>query len=365
MIATVCAAACALALTRSMDAILGNAVTWRLTPSISVAVIKDGALAYAGARGSADLAGNLPANIETRYPIGSLGSLLILVAVMQLEAKGKLHLDDPLQRYLPNEVPINVTLRELLVPQEGDATYDALAAVVESVTREPLITYLTDHIFRPAGMTQTWLGKPPDWMPLATGYYEWRNVFGEAQLDADAWNRKCCSFVSTAADLARFDVALLSGRLVSTATLGAMRPYFHSGQMRGMQAIGLDGSAAGHDAQNVLFVKQRFAIVTLANSAGFGAPAVLDRVLAVYYPNAASVTTAESIGVDPQITDRLRRFLSQQPGIHGPIGAMDFLSSSESAGSKEYRYLVDLGGRTRSVFFALDPGGKIEEFWLH
>lgn len=365
MIATVCAAACALALTRSMDAILGDAVTWRLAPSISVAVVKDGTLAYAGARGSADLGGNRPTGVQTAYPIGSLGSLFILVAVMQLEAKGKIHLDDTLQRYLPNEVPINVSLRELLVPQEGDATYDALAAVVESVSREPLITYLTDHVFRPAGMTQTWLGKPPDWMPLATGYYEWHNVFGEAQPDVDAWNRKCCSFVSTAADLARFDVALLNGRLVSPSTLRAMHPYFHLGQMRGMQAIGMEGSAAGYDAQNVLFAKERFAIVTLTNSAGFAAPAVLDRVLAVYYPNAASVTTSESIGVDRQITDRLRRFLSEQPAIHGPIGAMDFLSSSESAGSKEYRYLVDLDGRTRSVFFAVNAGGAIEEFWLH
>lgn len=365
MNATVCAAACALALTRSLDAILGNAVTWRLTPSISVAVVKDGAIAYAGARGSADLAGNRLARLETRYPIGSLGTLFVVVAILQLEAKGKIHLDDSLQRYLPNEVPINVTLRELLVPQEGYATYDALASVVESVTREPFITYLTDHVLRPAGMTQTWLGKPPDWLPLATGYYEWKNVFGEAKADTDAWDRKCCSFVSTASDLARFDVALLNGTLVSPTTLRAMRPYLHSGQMRGMTAIGLDGSAAGYDAENLLFVKERLAIVTLANTAGFAAPAVLDRVLAVYYPKAASVTTAESVGVDPAVTDRLRRFLSEQPGVHGPIGAMDFLSSSESAGSKEYRYLVDLGGRTSSVFFATNPSGQIEEFWLH
>jgi hypothetical protein len=132
-----------------------------------------------------------------------------------------------------------------------------------------------------------------------------------------------------------------------------------------MTAIGLDGSAAGYDAQNVLFVNQRFAIVTLANVVGFAAPAVLDRVLAVYYPNATSEATADSIGVDPAITDRLRRFLSEQPGVRGPIGTMDFLSSSESAGSKEYRYLVDLGGRTRSVFFATNPHGQIEDFWLH
>jgi hypothetical protein len=44
---------------------------------------------------------------------------------------------------------------------------------------------------------------------------------------------------------------------------------------------------------------------------------------------------------------------------------MSFLSSSVSAGSTEYRYLVDFEGVTKAAFFLLDASGNITEFWVH
>ena len=48
----------------SLDKLLGDVVGWKLTPSISLAIVENGKIVYAGARGSADLEKNLPATVE-------------------------------------------------------------------------------------------------------------------------------------------------------------------------------------------------------------------------------------------------------------------------------------------------------------
>ncbi len=348
---------------RALDQVLDSAVAWKLTPSIAMAVVKDGRIVYADVRGSADLERKHLAAVETRYPIGSLGALFVMVGIMQLSASGRLNLDGSVERYLPEEVPPDVTLRQLLAPQDDDGNYDVLARVIERVSGEPFITYLTDRVFRPAGMTHTWLGEPPSWLPLATGYYEWRDVFSLAKPEGDAWDRKCCSFTSTATDLARFDAALLSGTLLSATSLYAMQPYFQSMQKAGILLIGRQGTPAGYDAENILLPKQHFAIVILTNSAGFPAAAIVDRALGIHYP--ALGTPTGGLEPNPAITARLRHYLSGQPQSRGQVGAMSFLSSSVSAGSSEYRYLVDFGGVTKAAFFVLNASGSVDGFWIH
>jgi D-alanyl-D-alanine carboxypeptidase len=351
----------------SLQKIQRDVVGWRFTPSISLAVVANGKIAYTGAYGNADLETKRPATPETRYPIGSVGGLFLAVAIVQLERKHKLHLDDPLARYV-SDAPAGITLRQLLPPQadQSDQRYDMLGAVIERVSGEPLLTYLTDRVFRPAGMTNTWFGQPPEWMPLALGYYEWKDDFGPASTPNDAWNRKCCSYVSTATDLARFSAALFNGTLLPPSALRSLEPAFLSAQKGGMQAMGRLGSPEGYDAELALFVRQRFAIVTLANASGFPATAVLDRVFAAYYPAAATASAAASNAGDPNptLTARLSGFLQTKIGGSQPP-AIEYLSSSESAGSTEYRYLFTASGATKSVFFVLNAKSEIDGFWVH
>lgn len=365
LLATVCAIALSGAVKGAAASdILGSAVAWKLTPSIALAIVDNGKLAYTGVRGSADLDNRRPATLDTRYPIGSLGTLFLAVAIVQLDAKGKLHLDDSLEHYVSSPAG-DVTLRQLLPPREDDDNYEALAAVIERVTGEPLIAYLTDHVFRPAGMTQTWFGEPPDWLPVAVGYSEWKDVFGPVQTPADAWNRKCCSFVSTATDLAHFDIALFNGKLISPEALQAMRPAFQSAKRSGIIMLGRQGSAEGYDAENILVMEQRFAIVTLANSAGFAATAVLDRALAHFYPSLAASAADEPADENLTVTARLREFLVTQEPSLGGIRSMALLSTSTSEGLTEYRYLIDAGSGTKSAFFLVGSDGKVNGFWMH
>ncbi len=351
----------------SLDGVLRDVVAWKLTPSISLAIVENGKVAYAGAQGSADLEKQVPATVETRYPIGSIGTLFLAVAVMQLAAKGKLHLDDPVQRYFPAMPDASVTVRQLLSPREDDANYDVLAAVIERVAEVPLGSYLSVHVFAPAGMDQTWFGEPPDWAPLALGYYEWRDVFGQAAPQTDAWKRQCCNFISTATDLARFDSALFAGKLLPAASLRAMQPAFHSGRQAGMPMLVSEGTPSGFVAGNALFMRERFAIVAFTNCDGFPAPAVLDPVLTLFYPNAVAANgPSKSEGaVDPAIAGLLRPYLAAQSQPLGSVRSMRLLSSSVSEGFTEYRYLVDFSGGTKTAFIVVGSDGKPDGFWLH
>jgi hypothetical protein len=216
-------------------------------------------------------------------------------------------------------------------------------------------------------MDQTWSGEPPDWALLALGYYEWRNVFGLTAPQTDAWNRKCCSFISTATDLARFDSALFGGKLLSAASMRGMQQAFHATRQAGKAMIVSEGTPSGYVAGNALFMHDRFAIVALTNCDGFPAPAVLDPILALFYPKsvAANAPPTSEGAVDPAIAGLLRPYLAAEPESLGSVRAMTLLSSSVSEGLTEYRYLVDFSAGTKTAFILVGSDGRADGFWLH
>ncbi|HLY01943.1 MAG TPA: serine hydrolase domain-containing protein [Candidatus Cybelea sp.] len=351
----------------SLERLLSDVVTWKLTPSISLAIVENGKVVYAGARGTANLEKSMPATVETRYPIGSIGTLFLAVAVMQLDVKGRLHLDDPVKKYLPDMPDASVSVRQLLAPREDDENYDVLGNVIERAAAVPLVSYLYDHVFAPAGMDHTWFGEPPDWAPLAAGYYEWRDVFGLTAPQTDAWNRMCCSFSSTATDLARFDSALFEGKLLPAASLRVIRQAFRSTRQAGKPMIVREGTPSGYVAGNALFMDDRFAVVALTNCDGFPAQPVLDPVLTLFYPKAvaANAPSVRADAADTAIAGLLRPYLASWPEPLGRVRAMTLLSSSVSEGFTEYRYLVDFSGGTKTAFIVVGSGGKADGFWLH
>lgn len=70
-------------------------------PGISMAVVHDQELLWAGGFGHADLEDGQPATPGTLYSICSISKLFTSVAVLQLRDAGALRLDDPVARHLP------------------------------------------------------------------------------------------------------------------------------------------------------------------------------------------------------------------------------------------------------------------------
>ncbi len=93
-------------------------------PALSIALVDDQRIVWAEGFGFADPADSVPATAETVHRVGSVSKLFTDIAVMQLVEQGKLDLDAPIQRYLPDFRPENpqgepITLRQLMSHRAG------------------------------------------------------------------------------------------------------------------------------------------------------------------------------------------------------------------------------------------------------
>ncbi|MFM7066051.1 MAG: serine hydrolase domain-containing protein [Gammaproteobacteria bacterium] len=66
-----------------------------------IVVARNGKLAYASAVGQRDREAGLPMTLDTRFRIASMTKPVTATAVLMLYEEAKLHLDDPIARYLP------------------------------------------------------------------------------------------------------------------------------------------------------------------------------------------------------------------------------------------------------------------------
>ncbi|HEX6042249.1 serine hydrolase domain-containing protein [Longimicrobium sp.] len=188
-------------------------------PGIAYGIIVDGRLVHVGTAGYRDLATNAPVDTATVFRIASMSKSFAAAAILQLRDEGRLSLDDPAERYVPELAGLRdgtddaprITIRHLLshsagFPEDnpwGDqqlaATQDELSAmirggipfstapgtsyeysnfgyailgrIVANVSGMPYERYLTAHILRPLGMRSTTL--EPASVPadrLAHGY---------------------------------------------------------------------------------------------------------------------------------------------------------------------------------------------------
>src|SRR6266404_5352581 len=107
-------------LAQKVDAIANQVLQSTGVPSASVAVVKNGRVAYANAYGTAKLEPRVSATPDMRYAIGSISKQFTAVAILLLQQDGKLKLDDPVSRFIPGLSRGNeVTVRQLLSHTSG------------------------------------------------------------------------------------------------------------------------------------------------------------------------------------------------------------------------------------------------------
>ncbi len=236
-------------------------------PGMTLAVAEDGALVHEEALGFADVENSVRTRPETVYRLASVSKPMTAVAVLRLYEQGRLDLDAPVSRYCSDfpEKPWPVTARQLLCHQGGVRHYqpdeptltrrfESVAEALSLFRDDPLVhepgmgvrysTYgysllgcaaaaaaqtsflslLGETVFGPAGMTATGADDVRDITPhRAQGYV--RDGLGRLRNSALAdmsYKVPGGGLSGTAADVARFGSALLSGRLLSQDTQALM-----------------------------------------------------------------------------------------------------------------------------------------------
>jgi CubicO group peptidase (beta-lactamase class C family) len=96
-------------------------------PGAAWAIIVDGELAHTGAAGFRDLESKSPVGAETVFRIASMTKSFTAMSILRLRDEGKLSLDDPAERYVPELAGLvypttdspRLTIRHLLSHSEG------------------------------------------------------------------------------------------------------------------------------------------------------------------------------------------------------------------------------------------------------
>ncbi len=109
-----------------IDAWLPLKIQYDRIPGLSVGIVYQGKLVYQKGFGYADVEAKIPATPKTGYRIASISKTFTAVALMQLAERGKINLDDRIEKYIPwfkakskNFDSHNITIRQVLSHTAG------------------------------------------------------------------------------------------------------------------------------------------------------------------------------------------------------------------------------------------------------
>jgi len=115
---------------------------WQDVPGVAVAVVADQEVVWSAGFGMADRATERPFLPDTPFRIGSVSKLFTSTVILQLRDEGKLALDDPLVKWVPEAGAIQNPF-----PDEPQITLRHLLTQSSGLTREPPMPVWTTHEF--------------------------------------------------------------------------------------------------------------------------------------------------------------------------------------------------------------------------
>ncbi len=253
-----------------VDSQVTHAIKSQGLPGMTIEIARRGRPIYTRAYGYADLAPCVRAHDTTVYQIGSLTKQFTAAAILQLQSAGRLELDDAVTAYLPAyKFDSRITLRMLLNQLSGlqdytnfppppgvvggapvaeqtfltqiaqaplvfppgtafqysNSNYFLLGAVIEAVSGLSYSEYLDEHILGPAGLHHTSYTPPA----RAAAPYSYDNQaqagatgLGPAIVLDPSIYFSAGALWSDVGDLARWNHALLSGRVLPAKQLELM-----------------------------------------------------------------------------------------------------------------------------------------------
>lgn len=256
----------------AIDSAAGGFISSGYAPGVSVAVMRDGHLLLAKGYGREDLETDTPTTPETVFRAGSITKMFTAAAILRLAEGGRLSIDDPVAKYVPELAGVgHLTLRMLLTQTSGlhdytessgfgvahlehhtqkqmidfiasmkplmdfvpgsrwaysNSNYFVLGAIVERVSGKTLGQYLAANIIAPAGAISTAVDNERDVVSHRSsgyeldengpGHYENASFFTLSTAGGAGALR------STALDLARWHQALFAGRIINRDSLALM-----------------------------------------------------------------------------------------------------------------------------------------------
>lgn len=124
-------------LENKIDSLISRFFTDSNGPGAVFLVAQNGQPVYQKAIGKANLEWNIDLNTESAFQLGSMTKQFTAIAILQLEAQGKLRVSDTLSRYIP-DYPNghNITLHHLLTHTSGIRDFTKMNALRDIAQKE-------------------------------------------------------------------------------------------------------------------------------------------------------------------------------------------------------------------------------------
>lgn len=297
-------------------------------PGVSVVITENGKTAYRAERGYANVEKTIAISPATSFRFASITKQFTAAAIMKLVDQGKVSLDDPLTKYLPDYPGPGgkATVRQLLNHTSGimpytqipewaakadsgasmttqglidvfkdkpmqfqpgekyeynNSGYVLLGAILEKVTGKSWDEAVIALATGPAGLKSIMSGvHEPHVKGMAIGYTDEEGKTAPSPNIHMSQPHAAGALIGTADDLARWGNALHSGKIVSPASYAAMttagklsngEPIQYGfglspGDVRGRKTIGHNGNIHGFGTSSIYVADPKIFVVVLSNS---------------------------------------------------------------------------------------------------
>jgi CubicO group peptidase (beta-lactamase class C family) len=307
-------------------------------PGLSLAIVREGKIVLAKGYGKRSIEDGAPVEPDTMFAVGSVSKQFACACILLLAEEGKLSVDDKVAKYYPrltsadqvtlydlmthtsgyhDYYPLDFVDRRLVKPIYEDALlaeyagtkldfepgarwsysntgYVLLGRVVEKVSGKPFGRFLKERVIDPIGMKHSAVEPGSDVGSRARGYTAFAlGPLEPAVHEADGWLSAAGNLWASASDLARWDLALIEGRLLKPASFRLMtssrvlnsfrRTGYGCGlslrQVEGETVLTHVGAISGFQSTNAMVPRTRSAVVLLTNSEHLNSGAIHSTIL--------------------------------------------------------------------------------------
>jgi len=325
----------------------------------SILVARDGLPIVSKGYGMANVELDVPNTPQTVFRLGSVTKQFTAMAIMMLQERGKLNVNDPACKYLP-DCPAAwqpITVKNLLTHTAGvpnytgfpdfvktavlpttnaamiarlrdkplefapgekfaysNSGYFLLGAIIERASGNSYANFLQENIFTPLGMKQTGYDSPLRIIKnRAAGYArQGGETVNAAYMDMTI-PYAAGALDSTTGDLLLWDQALYTEKLVSRKTLDEIFTPFKSGYGYGWgigkkfdrQEISHGGAIFGFATEIARFPADKVTVVVLSNVEGAPAGRIGNDLAAIVFGAAYEIPKErKEIAVDQKILEK-------------------------------------------------------------
>jgi CubicO group peptidase (beta-lactamase class C family) len=433
---------------KAIDAYLAAEVQRPGRVGMAVAIMKDGQLVLVKGYGKRSLADRRPVEDDTLFAIGSVSKQFTCAAVLLLAEAGKLSIHDPVAKYYPDLTRAkDITLLDLMNHTSGypdyypldfldrrlqrridpdellrryaggkldfepgtrwsysNTGYILLGRVIEKVSDQSLGEFLARRIFKPLGMEHTFYELTESDSRLATGYTTFLLSDPESVApESNGWLGGAGGIYSTPADLAKWNLALIEGKVLKPESYAVMTTprKLADGKLTeygcglsiktqgGRQVLSHNGAVSGFNTWNSVIPSTRCAVTMTCNIEG-GLGSLPNQILSLLLKEASNVpavigpTTVETVKkvfdqlqkgkVDrKQLAEEFNHYLTDEK-IAGaakrlkPYGAptkAEVLSTHERGGMEVTMTRLTFKTGALKAQMYRTPDGRIEQFLVN